>query len=88
MPGLSPSDLALPAWPICLHKAYSSAANRAYLRKRGITADPRFMAAFVPYYQRAGGVLDRYDPAVLVAAARQVSDYDDEIPLRPEEITT
>lgn len=50
--------------------------------------DPRFMAVFVPYYQRAGGVLDRYDPAVLVAAARQVSDYDDEIPLRPEEITT
>ena len=36
---------------------------------------------------RVAEVLDRYDPAVLAAAALQVSDRDDEIPLRPEEIT-
>lgn len=46
-----------------------------------------FMAVFGPYSQRVGEVLDRYDPAVLAAAARQVSDHDDELPLRPEEIT-
>ena len=46
-----------------------------------------FMAVFGPYSQRVGEVLDRYDPAVLAAAARQVSDRDDELPLRPEEIT-
>jgi hypothetical protein len=46
-----------------------------------------FMAVFGPYSQRVGEILDRYDPAVLAAAARQVSDHDDEIPLRPEEIT-
>jgi hypothetical protein len=46
-----------------------------------------FMAVFGPYSQRVGEVLDRYDPAVLAAAARQVSDRDDELPLCPEEIT-
>ena len=46
-----------------------------------------FMAVFGPYSQRVGEVLDRYGPAVLAAAARQVSDHDDELPLRPEEIT-
>ena len=46
-----------------------------------------FMAVFGPYSQRVGEVLDRYDPAVLAAAARKVSDHDDELPLRPEEIT-
>jgi hypothetical protein len=46
-----------------------------------------FMAVFGPYSQRVGEVLDRYDPAVLAAAARQVSDHDDGLPLRPEEIT-
>ena len=46
-----------------------------------------FMAVFGPYSQRVGEVLDRYDPAVLAAAARLVSDCDDELPLRPEEIT-
>ena len=46
-----------------------------------------FMAVFGPYSQRVGEVLDRYDPAVLAAAARQVSDRDDELPLRPGEIT-
>jgi hypothetical protein len=45
------------------------------------------MAVFGPYSQRVGDVLDRYDPAVLAAAARLVGDHDDEIPLRPEELT-
>ena len=46
-----------------------------------------FMAVFGPYSQRVGEILDRYDPAVLADAARQVGNRDDEIPLRPEEIT-
>jgi len=46
-----------------------------------------FMAVFGPYSQRVGEVLDRYDPVVLAAAARQVSECDDELPLRPEEVT-
>jgi hypothetical protein len=45
------------------------------------------MAVFGPYSQRVGEVLQRYDPAMLAAAALQVSDLDDEIPLRPEELT-
>jgi hypothetical protein len=53
---------------------------------RQMTTD-HFMAVFGPYSQRVGEVLDRYDPAVLAAAARQVGDRDDEIPLRPEELT-
>ena len=53
---------------------------------RQMTTD-HFMAVFGPYSQRVGEVLDRYDPAVLAAAARQVSDRDDELPLRPEELT-
>lgn len=47
----------------------------------------QFMAVFGPYAQRIGQVLDRYDPAVLASAATQVSDSDEEIPLRPEERT-
>ena len=47
----------------------------------------QFMAVFGPYSQRIGQVLDRYDPAVLRQAACQVSDNDDELPLRPEEAT-
>jgi hypothetical protein len=53
---------------------------------RQMTTD-HFMAVFGPYSQRVGEVLNRYDPAVVAAAALQVSDRDDEIPLRPEEIT-
>jgi hypothetical protein len=49
--------------------------------------DEHFMAVFGPYSQRVAEVLDRYDPAVLASASRQVSDRDDELPLRPEEIT-
>jgi hypothetical protein len=48
----------------------------------------QFMAVFGPYSQRIGEILERYDPAVLAAAARQVGDRDDELPLRPEELTT
>ena len=47
----------------------------------------QFMAVFGPYSQRIGEILDRYDPAVLAAAARQAGDRDDELPLRPEELT-
>jgi hypothetical protein len=45
------------------------------------------MAVFGPYSQRVGQILDRYDPAVLDQAARQVTGDDSEIPLRPEEST-
>jgi hypothetical protein len=47
----------------------------------------QFMAVFGPYSQRVGQVLDRYDPAVLAAATLQIGDHDDELPLRPEELT-
>ena len=47
----------------------------------------QFMAVFGPYSQRVGHVLDRYDPAVLAQAAGGVGDHDDELPLRPEELT-
>lgn len=47
----------------------------------------RFMAIFGPYSQRIGQVLDRFDPTVLAHARRHVTDRDDEMPLRPEEIT-
>jgi hypothetical protein len=49
-----------------------------------------FMAVFGPYSQRITQVLDRFDAAVLDQAARQVDDLDDlddELPLRPEELT-
>jgi hypothetical protein len=47
----------------------------------------QFMTVFGPYAQRVADVLDRYDPAVLAAAAGQVAGSDDELPLRPEELT-
>ena len=47
-----------------------------------------FMAVFGPYSQRITQVLDRFDPAVVAAAAAGVADTDDELPLRPEEGTT
>lgn len=48
----------------------------------------QFMAVFGPYAQRIDQVLGRYQPAVLAGAAAQVADDDDELPLRPEELTT
>lgn len=47
-----------------------------------------FMTVFGPYAERIDEVLRRYDPAVLTAAAAEVADRDDELPLRPEEHTT
>jgi len=47
----------------------------------------QFMAVFGPYSQRMSQVLDCYDPAVLAQASRGVGDHDDELPLRPEELT-
>jgi hypothetical protein len=47
----------------------------------------QFMAVFGPYAIRIGQVLDRFDPAELAAAATKVHDTDEEIPLRPEELT-
>jgi hypothetical protein len=47
----------------------------------------QFMAVFGPYSDRIGQVLDCYEPTLLAAAASQVSDHDDELPLRPEELT-
>jgi hypothetical protein len=48
----------------------------------------QFMAVFGPYAHRVGQILDRYDPAVLTAAASAVAGHDSELPLRPEELTT
>lgn len=48
----------------------------------------QFMAVFGPYAQRIDEVLHRFQPAVLAAAAAQVADDDDELPLRPEELST
>ncbi|GGN36059.1 hypothetical protein GCM10012285_09520 [Streptomyces kronopolitis] len=53
---------------------------------RQLPAD-HFMAVFGPYAQRVTQVLDCFDPAVLAAAAPQVADADEELPLRPEERT-
>jgi hypothetical protein len=47
----------------------------------------QFMAVFGPYSQRVAEVLARLDPAVVARAAADISDRDDEIPLRPEEFT-
>ena len=46
-----------------------------------------FAAVFGLYSDRIGQILDRYDPAVLAGAARQVADRDEELPLRPEELS-
>lgn len=47
-----------------------------------------FMAVFGPYAERIGHVLELYPPAVLAGAASAVADSDDELPLRPEELTS
>jgi hypothetical protein len=47
----------------------------------------QFMAVFGPYSQRIRQVLDLFDPGVLADAASHVADRDDELPLRPEEMT-
>lgn len=47
----------------------------------------QFMAVFGPYAARIQQVLDRFDPTVLAAAAAHIADQDDELPLRPEEMT-
>ncbi len=47
----------------------------------------QFMAVFGRYADRVDQVLDRFDPAALADAAGQVDDHDDELPLRPEELT-
>jgi hypothetical protein len=46
-----------------------------------------FMAVFGPYAARIDQILGRFDPAELTAASAQVTDTNDEIPLRPEELT-
>ncbi|MGH3410552.1 MAG: hypothetical protein ACRDRJ_49855, partial [Streptosporangiaceae bacterium] len=47
----------------------------------------QFMAVFGPYAARADQVLERFDPAALASASALVAGADDEIPLRPEEMT-
>jgi len=47
----------------------------------------QFMAVFGLYQQRIVQVLDRFDAVVLATAATQVTDGDEELPLRPEERT-
>ncbi|MFF9483112.1 hypothetical protein [Streptomyces sp. NPDC014733] len=46
-----------------------------------------FMAVFGPYAARIQQVLDRFEPSVLASATGQVDDVDEELPLRPEEMT-
>ncbi|PKV79575.1 hypothetical protein [Nocardia fluminea] len=46
-----------------------------------------FMAVFGPYATRIDQILNRFDPAELAAAAAHVTNSDDELPLRPEELT-
>ncbi|WP_433207080.1 hypothetical protein ACQP1G_21250 [Nocardia sp. CA-107356] len=46
-----------------------------------------FMAVFGPYAARIDEILQRFDPAELASASVHVADIDDEIPLRPEELT-
>jgi hypothetical protein len=46
-----------------------------------------FMAVFGPYAARINQILNRFDPTELAAASAEVTDTDDEIPLRPEELT-
>ncbi|MDT5052275.1 MAG: hypothetical protein QOF66_641 [Mycobacterium sp.] len=36
---------------------------------------------------RINQILDRFDPAELAAASAEVADTDEEVPLRPEELT-
>jgi hypothetical protein len=46
-----------------------------------------FMAVFGPYAARIDQILDRFDPVELAIAAAQGDDTNDEIPLRPKELT-
>lgn len=46
-----------------------------------------FLAVFGPYAERVDVVIDRFPGAVLTAAAGEVGETDDELPLRPEELT-
>ncbi|MBF6302932.1 hypothetical protein IU459_36270 [Nocardia amamiensis] len=46
-----------------------------------------FLAVFGPYADRLDEVLDRFPAAVVTAAANDVGDTDDEVPLHPEEFT-
>ncbi|MFD0507732.1 hypothetical protein ACFQ0G_43195 [Streptomyces chiangmaiensis] len=46
-----------------------------------------FMAVFGAYAARIQQVLDRFEPSVLASATGQVDDVDEELPLRPEEMT-
>ncbi|PRX96241.1 hypothetical protein [Allonocardiopsis opalescens] len=49
---------------------------------------PQFSAVFGPYAHRLDSdILPKFAPAVLAAAATEVGDRDDELPLRPEETT-
>jgi hypothetical protein len=47
----------------------------------------QFMAVFGPYATRIQQITDRFTPATLAEAAALVSDRDEELPLRPEELT-
>ena len=47
----------------------------------------QFMSVFGPYAQAIDHILERYQPAVLAAAAGGVAGNDAELPLRPEELS-
>ena len=99
LPGLhGPEGKPCPARPwVCLLCPLAIFAPRHagnLLRLRGffrrqwqVMPAAEFLAVFGPYAQRAGEVLDLYDPAVLATAAATVSEADAGIPLRPEELT-
>lgn len=57
-----------------------------FSRQRQQMPAARFMAVFGPCVTRIQQVLDRFDPAVLAAAAHHVEVLDDGLPLRPEEM--
>jgi len=46
-----------------------------------------FMAVFGPYAARIDQILDRFDPDELATASAEVADTDEEVPVRPEELT-
>lgn len=59
-----------------------------FARQFRLMTVPQFLAVFGPYAHRLDAdILPKIAPAVLAAAAAEVRDRDDELPLRPEETT-
>ena len=88
MPGTSLGLPALPAGGVRSAARSEPAATQGILLPP-VAADARrpLHDRLGPYAARIDQILDRFDPAELAAAATNVTDSDDEIPLRPEERT-